>query len=147
LAGLVFDFALCFLLTKGFILSFPFRSIIEQVVVNHDIEQNAVNHDIQFLVDYCDKKRIEIMESKKSKELLNKLDRPFFILPSMVATLPKVSQHNDSRFELSVSQLIQLRSALTNLGIAAPESMEELAFNQSNYIMKMIRAVNNSGNG
>lgn len=127
-------------------MSFPFRSIIGQGVIYHDIEKNAVNHEIQFLVDYCDKKRIELMESKRAKDALNKLDRPFFVLPSMVATLPKVSQHSDSRFELSVSQLTQLRSALTNLGIAAPESMEELAFNQSSYIMKMIRAVNNIGN-
>lgn len=127
-------------------MSFPFRSIIGQGTVNHDIEQIAINHEIQFLVDHCDKKRIELMESKKAKDALNKLNRPFFILPSMVATPPKVSQHNDSRFELSVSQLTQLRSALTNLGIAAPESMEELAFNQSSYIMKMIRAVNNIGN-
>lgn len=127
-------------------MSFPFRSIIGQGTVNHDIEQIAINHEIQFLADYCDKKRIELMESKKVKDSLNKLDRPFFVLPSMVSPLPKVSQHNDSRFELSVSQLTQLRSALTNLGIAAPESMEELAFNQSSYIMKMIRAVNNIGN-
>lgn len=57
-----------------------------------------------------------------------------------------IIEQDDTRFELSISQLIQLRSALTNLGIAAPESMEELAYNQSSYIMKMIRAVNNIGN-
>lgn len=127
-------------------MSFPFRSIIEQGVVNHDIEQNAINHEVQFLVDYCDKKRIALMESKKVKDSLNKLDRPFFMLPNMTDPIHKIGQRNDSRFELSMSQLIQFRSALTNLGIAAPESMEDLAFNQSSYIMKMIRAVNNIGN-
>lgn len=126
-------------------MSFPFRSIIEQGVVNHDIEQNAVNHEVQFLVDYCDKKRIALMESEKEKDALNKANRPFFILPNMTDQIHKIGQHNDTRFELSISQLIQLRSALTNLGIAAPESMEELGFNQNSYIMKMIRAVNNIG--